>query len=183
VRTTIAAALALAGGVAAMVGSFLPWAEVAAGPFAEQAAGIEGWEGKATLLGGVVMAAAGVRVFLGSDDAISRLRVGAAIGGVATTAIGVFTALTARDQLLDAGGSDVPRAQLEAALNAGVLELAIGVGLYVVIAGGVQGAISALVAWGVRDGSATGSRAGLTGWAAPPPPPAPPPPSSGSEPL
>lgn len=176
---TIAAALALAGGVAAMVGSFLPWAEVAAGPFAEQAAGIEGWEGKATLVGGVVIAAAGVRVFLGSDDAISRLRVGAAIGGVATTAIGIFTALTARDQLLDAGGTEVPRAQLEAALEAGVLEFAIGVGLYVAILGGIQGAISALVAWGARDEPATPSRTGLTRWSAPPPPP---PPGPGSEP-
>lgn len=179
-RTTIAAALALAGGVAAMVGSFLPWAEIAVGPFAEQATGIEGWEGKATLIGGIVMAAAGVRVFLGSDDAISRLRVGAAIGGLATSAIGIFTVLTARDQLLDSGGAEVPRAQLEAALDAGVLQFAIGVGLYVVIAGGVQGAILALLAWGVRDEPAAPPRTGLTGWSVPSPPP-PPPRGSGEE--
>ncbi len=179
-RSTIAAALALAGGVAAMVGSFLPWAEIAAGPFAERATGIEGWEGKATLVGGIVMAAAGVRVFLGSDDAISRLRVGAAIGGLATSAIGIFTVVTARDQLLDSGGAEVPRAQLEAALDAGVLQFAVGVGLYVVIAGGVQGAISALVAWRVRD-EPTPPRTGLTGWSVPTPPP-PPPPGSGEAP-
>ena len=42
--------LALAGGVLAVVGSFLSWAEVSAGPFTEQATGIDGWEGKAALV-------------------------------------------------------------------------------------------------------------------------------------
>ena len=170
-RTTLAASLALAGGVAAGVGSFLVWAEISAGPFSERATGIHGWEGKATLIAGIVMAAAGIRVFLGAADAISRLRVRAAIGGLVAAGVGIYTALTAREQLVDAGAATVPRAELEQALETGLLKFALGFGLYVVIAGGIQGVLAALVAMCARDDTPAPSGRGLTGWAVEPPPP------------
>jgi len=172
-RTTLAATLALAGGVAAAIGSFLVWAEISAGPFSERATGIQGWEGKATLIAGIVMAAAGIRVFRGSPDAVSGLRVRAAIGGIAAAGVAIYTAVTAREQLIDVGAATVPRAELEQALETGLLEFALGFGLYVVIAGGIQGVAAALVTVGVRDDAASASRQGLTGWAADPPPPPP----------
>jgi hypothetical protein len=150
--------------VVAVVGSFLGWTEVAAGPFSEQARGIDGWEGKATIIGGAVMLVAGIRVVSGSHQAIARLRPSAAIGGSVVVGVGIYTALTVRDQLLDAAASQLPRAEVERALDTGLLELSIGVGLYLVIAGGAQGILAAVVAIGARDEVHPPSGAGLRGW-------------------
>jgi len=154
--------------VAALIGSFLGWAEITAGPFSEQARGIDGWEGKATIIGGVVMVVAGIRVVAGSHQAIARLRSRAAIGGSVVAGVGIYTALTVRDQLLDAAATQLPRAEVEAALDTGLLELSIGVGLYLVIAGGAQGILAAIVAIGARDEVQPPSGAGLRGWSSAP---------------
>jgi hypothetical protein len=167
-RTTIAATLALAGGVAAGVGSFLAWAEISAGPFTEQARGIDGWEGKATLIAGIVMAAGAVRVFLQRPRAASRLAIRGVLGGVVALGVALYTAATARDQLLDAAETQLSRAQVERALDSGLLELSLAFGLFVVIAGGVQGILGGLLSIGTREEAATSGR-GLTGWSAPPP--------------
>jgi hypothetical protein len=81
-----------------------------------------------------------------------------------------------------------------------MLQLSIAIGLYLVIAGGIQGIVAALVALGSRNESVVQSRQGLRGWSStstetpgvPPTPPAmpdvpaPPPgsvPNDGGEPL
>ena len=179
-RAVLAGALALAGGVLAVVGSFLAWAEVSAGPFTEQAIGVDGWEGKAAIVAGAVMVAAGIRVLAGSHRSMARLRPSAAIGGLVALGVGLYTALTIRDQLVDTAATELPRAEVERALDRGLLELTIGIGLYLVIAGGVQGVVAALVALGSRDAPAASSGAGLRGWSSlgegapgiPPTPPA-----------
>jgi hypothetical protein len=165
-RATLAASLTLAGGVAAGVGSFLSWAVVSAGPLGEQANGISGWEGKATLIAGLVMAAAGVRVFTGGSDALSRLRVSSLVAGLVASGVGLYTAVTAEQQLLDAAEAELPHRVVQDALDSGLLELSISLGLYVVIAGGALGILGAIVSLNVRE-PAAGSGAGLTGWAAP----------------
>jgi hypothetical protein len=163
-RAVLAGALALAGGVLAVVGSFLPWAEISAGPFTEQAKGIDGWEGKAAIVAGAVMVAAGIRVLAGSHQAMARLRPSAAIGGLVAVGVGLYTAITIRDQLVEAVAAELPRAEVERALDSGLLQLTIGIGLYLVIAGGVQGAVAALVALGSRDEPVASSGTGLRGW-------------------
>jgi hypothetical protein len=163
-RAVLAGALALAGGVLAIVGSFLAWAEVSAGPFTVQARGIDGWEGKAAIVAGVVMVVAGFRVLAGAHRAMARLRPSAAIGGLAAVGVGLYTVLTVRDQLVEAAATELPRAEVERALDSGLLGLTIGIGLYLVIAGGVQGIVAALVALGSRDEPAASSGAGLRGW-------------------
>ena len=155
--------------MAALIGSFLGWAEITAGPFSEQARGIDGWEGKATIIGGAVMLVAGIRVVAGSHQAIARLRPRAAIGGSVVAGVGIYTVLTVRDQLVDAAATQLPRAEVERALDTGLLELSIGVGLYLVIAGGAQGILAAVVAMGARDEApAAPSGAGLRGWSSAP---------------
>jgi hypothetical protein len=185
-RASVAGVLALVGGVAAVVGSFLPWAEISAGPFSEQARGIDGWEGKAAIVAGIVMIVAGARVVAGSERAVTRLRPGAAIGGLVAFGVGLYTALTAREQLLDAAQGQLPRAEVERALDSGLLELSIAIGLIVVIAGGAQGILAALLTIGISEPASPGvSGAGLRGWSndaadraqgvgAPPLPPPPP---------
>ena len=167
-RSVVEGALALAGGVAAIVGSLLAWAEITAWPFSEQGRGIDGWEGKATIIGGVVIVVAGIRVVAGSHQAVARLRSRAAIGGSVVAGLGIYTALTVRDQLLDAAATQVPRAEVEGALDTGLLELSIGVGLYLVIAGGAQGILAAVVAIGARNEAPAPSSAGLRGWSSGP---------------
>jgi hypothetical protein len=179
-RAVLAGALALAGGVLAVVGSFLAWAEVSAGPFTEQAIGVDGWEGKAAIVAGAVMVAAGIRVLAGSHRSMARLRPSAAIGGLVALGVGLYTGLTIRDQLVDTAATALPRAEVERALDSGLLDLTIGIGLYLVIAGGIQGVVAALVALGSRDAPAASSGAGLRGWSSlgegapgiPPTPPA-----------
>jgi hypothetical protein len=179
-RAVLAGALALAGGVLAVVGSFLAWAEVSAGPFTERAIGVDGWEGKAAIVAGAVMVAAGIRVLAGSHRSMARLRPSAAIGGLVALGVGLYTGLTIRDQLVDTAATALPRAEVERALDSGLLELTIGIGLYLVIAGGIQGVVAALVALGSRDAPAASSGAGLRGWSSlgegapgiPPTPPA-----------
>jgi hypothetical protein len=178
-RAVLAGALALAGGALAVVGSFLPWAEISAGPFTEQAKGIDGWEGKAAIIAGAVMVAGGIRVLAGSHQAMGRLRPGAAIGGLVAAGVGVYTAVTIRRQLIDAAATELPRAEVERALDNGLLQLTIAIGLYLVIAGGIQGIVAALVALGARDEPVAPSGAGLRGWSrtgtdAPAVPPSPP---------
>jgi len=174
-RATLAASLTLAGGVAAGVGSFLTWAQISAGPVSETATGISGWEGKATLIAGIVMIAAAVRVFTGSVDALARLRPSAFVGGLVAAGVGVYTALTAKEQLLDAAQAQLPRSVVQDALDTGLLQLTLSIGLYVVIAGGALGVLGALASLGARRAEASaGAGSGLTGWAASPPPPAPP---------
>ncbi len=163
-RAVLAGALALAGGVLAIAGSFLPWAEVTAGPFTEQAKGIDGWEGKAAIVAGAVMVTAGIRVLAGSHQAMARLRPGAAIGGLVAAGVGVYTAVTIRDQLVDVAATELPRVEVERALDNGLLQLTIAIGLYLVIAGGIQGIAAALVALGARDEPVAPSGAGLRGW-------------------
>jgi hypothetical protein len=177
-RATVAGVLALAGGVAAVVSSFLPWAEISAGPFTEQAKGIDGWEGKAVIVAGVVMIVAGGRVLAGTQRAVVRMRPGAAIGGLVAFGVGLYTALTAREQLLDAAQGQLTRAEVERALDSGLLELSIAIGLIVVIAGGAQGIVAALLTIGAGEpAAAPPSGAGLRGWSAGPQPS---PPASGA---
>jgi len=111
---------------------------------------------------------------------MARLRPSAAIGGLVALGVGLSTTLTIRDQLIDAVAREIPRAEVERALDSGLLGLTIGIGLYLVIAGGVQGIVAALLALGSRDEPAASSGAGLRGWSSlgegahgiPPPPPA-----------
>ena len=154
----------LAGGVLAVVGSFLPWAEISAGPFTEQAKGIDGWEGKAAIIAGAVMVAGGsgsspgrTRRWLGFDPAPPS-----AVWSQPASAI--YTARHDPDQLVDAAATELPRVEVERALDNGLLQLTIAIGLYLVIAGGIQGIVAALVALRRpgRDGRAV--RAGLRGW-------------------
>lgn len=170
-RIILAGSLALAGGLTAAIGSFLPWAEVSAGPFSERASGIGGWEGKVAVLAGISMLLAGVGVFRERTDAMSRIRTRALLGGLVATGVGIYTAVTSEDQLIDAAvGSDLTPADVADALESGLLVLSLEVGLYLVLAGGALGIVAAMLAFTVRAPASTVSGSGLTGWAAPAPP-------------
>ena len=168
-RETIAASLALAGGVAAGVGSFLPWVEFSAGPISEQATGVSGWEGKATLIASIVVVVAAARAFAGGS---SRLRPTASIGGLVAIGVGTYTAVTAREQLLDAAEGELPRVAVQDALDSGLLELSLAVGIFIVIVGGALCVLGGLLSFDAPQTPRDGSGRGLTGWSTLPPEPA-----------
>lgn len=171
-RISLLAVLALTGGIAAVVGSALAWVELSIGPMSQRARGIDGWEGKAAIVGGVVMLAPAIGGFVGSTDAGTRLRT-ALIGGLIAAGVGTYTALTVDDQVLEAAAeANVPTAIVRDAIASGSLQTSLEGGLYIVIAGGALGMIAGILAFGARANvprvPAGGTEgAGLTGWAAP----------------
>src|SRR4029450_4943661 len=120
-----------------------------------------------TVVSGAALVAAGIRVLTGSHQAMARLRQSGAIGGLVAVGVGLYTVLTIRDHLRAAAPTHPPRGRGDRALDSGRPGLPTGIGLYLVIAGGVQGIAAALLALGSRDEPAASSGNGLRGWAGP----------------
>jgi hypothetical protein len=184
--------MAVAGGLLAVIGSFLSWATASAGQFTVSAKGIDGWEGKATIFGGILLLIGGIAAFRrGSADPLKRPGL---LGGIVATGVGTYTAVTAKDQVIDGAASEIAktlsigmgqaRAAVNQAVDSGVLKIALDIGLFMVIAGGVIGIVAGLLAMFTKTPTpalpAAAGGVGLTGWAAPPAPGTPSPaPSSG----
>ena len=64
---------------------------------------------------GGVMVAAGIRVLAGSHQAMARLWPSAAIGGLVALGVGLYTAVTIRDQLVETLATELPMAEVERA--------------------------------------------------------------------
>jgi hypothetical protein len=184
--------MAVAGGLLVVIGSFLSWANASAGQFTVSATGIDGWEGKATIFGGILLLIGGIAAFRkGSADPLKRPGL---LGGIVATGVGTYTAVTAKDQVIDGAASEIAktlgigleqaRAAVNQAVDSGALKIALDIGLFMVIAGGVIGIVAGLLAMSMKTPAppmpAAASGVGLTGWAAPPAPGTPSPaPSSG----
>jgi hypothetical protein len=166
--------MAVAGGLLAVIGSFLSWANASAGQFTVSAKGIDGWEGKATIFGGILLL----------------------IGGIVAAGVGTYTAVTAKDQVIDGAASEIAktlgipleqaRAAVNQAVNSGALKIALDIGLFMVIAGGAIGIVAGLLAMSTKTPApampAAAGGVGLTGWAAPPAPGTPSPAPSSRDP-
>jgi hypothetical protein len=182
--------MAVAGGLLAVIGSFLSWANASAGQFTVSAKGIDGWEGKATIFGGILLLIGGITAFRkGSADPLKRPGL---FGGIVAAGVGTYTAVTAKDQVIDGAASEIAktlgipleqaRAAVNQAVDSGALKIALDIGLFMVIAGGVIGIVAGLLAMFTKTPApampAAAGGVGLTGWAAPPgsgtPSPAPP---------
>ena len=191
----LGAALAVPGGVVIVIGSILSWAKASVTGFSATAKGINGWEGKATILGGVILLIGGIAA-LAAPGARALLRALAIVGGGIAAGVGIHTALTAKDQVIDDAASEIgkqlgipfnqARASVQQAIDQGALKISLEVGLYLVIVGGLVGIAAGLLALARRAPSpplATPSGAGLTGWTAPAPMIPPPPVSVPGEPI
>jgi hypothetical protein len=211
--TNAAGSIAVVGGLLAVIGSFLTWANASAGRFAVSAKGIDGWEGKATIVGGIVLLVGGITAFTkGSSDPLKGLGL---LGGIVVTGVGIYTAVTAKDRVIDGAASEIARrlgvtleqarTAVSQAVDSGALKIALDTGLYIVIAGGLLGIVAGLLAMRSKPAApampAGAGGTGLTGWAAPaapakpsptptpggenapPAPPEPPPPDPGGGPA
>ena len=162
----IAAIVAVVGGALLVVGSFLTWAELSGSGISVTAKGTdtEGWW---TFAAGALVFLAGMLLLVvdGEVAAGKGRRVVAAlaiVAGLAGGVLGVYKALTAEDEFLDAaaeelapqaGGSpEQVRVLLDQAIDAGELGVSLGIGLYLVMIGGVVGLVGGVL--GLRSGAA-----------------------------
>jgi hypothetical protein len=145
----IAAILAIVGGALLAIGSFLTWAEVSGGGTSVTAKGVDGSDGWITLVCGAVVLLAGLAfLWVGGRKAIAVLAI---VAGLVGGGVGLYDALTAKDRVLDdaaeelagqfGGTKEEVRALLDQAIDAGELGISLGIGLYLVIAGGALGIV------------------------------------------
>jgi hypothetical protein len=166
VRRTLPPALALAAGVAAIAGSFLAWAEMSVGPVVRTASGVDGWEGKLAIVGGLAMLVPALRAFGDSPGALLGLR-GALVGGLLAAGPALYDVFTLNDQFLSAASeAGIPDAVARDALESGRLVIGVAPGLWLVVVAGVLGMVAALLAvlWAPP---AAASGTGLRDWQAP----------------
>lgn len=131
--------LAIVGGALLAIGSFLAWVTLSGGGLSETASGIDGSDGYITLVAGVVAIATGGAAMRAGRRALAVLAI---VAGLVGGGVGLYDALSVRDQIADEIASqqgipaDQARAAIDALIDSGQLDLSMGIGLYVVIAGG-----------------------------------------------
>jgi hypothetical protein len=193
-RAPLAGILGIIGGALMAVGSFLAWAEVSGGGTSVTAKGVDGSDGYITLVAGLVAVVLGIVMARGTKRVLAVLVI---LAGIVGGGIGLYDALTAKDSVLDAAAEELApsfgasaelvRTALDQAIDAGQLSVTIGIGLYVVIAGGIVALVGGIL--GLRGSSEpevagqTAPAPPVTASGAPDVPPAPmPPPASPTDP-
>jgi hypothetical protein len=148
----VGAILAIVGGALLAVGSFLAWAEVSGGGTSVTAKGVDGSDGYVTLATGLIAIVVGIAMTRRAKRVLAVLALAAGlIGG----GFGLYDALTAKDNVLDAAAeelapslgasADQVRTLLDQAIDAGQLGISVSIGLYVVIAGGALAALGGIL--------------------------------------
>jgi hypothetical protein len=156
-RTPIGPAAMLVGGALLVLGSFLTWFTFTGPDVSESGNGIDGGDGWITLGAGVVVIAAGIAALKAGRRALGVL---ALLAGLVGAGVGLYDALSARDQLSEEvavqnGISEEQARQLvDEVLDSDQYELSIGIGLYLVIAGGAIGLVGGLMQAAAGSGPA-----------------------------
>jgi hypothetical protein len=141
--------LAVVGGVLAGLGSFLAWAKVSAQGLDVSAKGTDGSDGWITLVAAIVLILCGLLALQGAGRKV--VAVVAVLAGLVAGGLALYDALTAKDTIIDktaeevAGSLGVPKADavamINAAIDAGQIDLSLAFGIYLVIGGGALGLI------------------------------------------
>lgn len=149
-RAPIGAILAIVGGALVVIGSFLSWAEFSGAGQSEVVSGVDMTDAWVTVVAGLVIVAVGIA----ATTAPHRpLAVAAGIVGAFGVGFGLFDALTLTDSALDSVAEETAtatsvsfqelRALLDVLIDSGQIGISMGIGLYVVIAGGVIAVVGA----------------------------------------
>jgi hypothetical protein len=162
----IAEVLVVLGAAAAAVGSFLEWFRIRVevrglGVVARTVTskGIDGSDGKITLIAGLVAVLMGLVMVLWTSGS-RRVAIGvvALLAGLTAAAISGFDAATAQQRFIDANApalaarTHIPAATAarlyEALFRSGALKISLAPGIFIVIAGGALAAVAAGIALG-----------------------------------
>jgi uncharacterized membrane protein (TIGR02234 family) len=174
-RAPIGAILAIAGGALLIVGSFLPWAEVSGGGQSVSAKGVDGSDGYVTIATGLVALVAGIMLLRQPKRVLAILVL---VAGLLGGGLGLYDALTAKDNVLDAaaeelaptlgGSAEQVRVLLDEAIDAGQLSISMSFGIFVVIAGGALALVGGFLSMRGSDESGAGSTSPATGFTSEP---------------
>jgi hypothetical protein len=169
--------VAIVGGALLALGSLLPWAEVSGSGASVTAKGIDGSDGYITLAAGIVAIVVGVVMTRRAKRVLTVLAI---LAGVVGGGLGLYDAVTAKDSVLDAAAEELApsfevsvdqvRVVLDQAVDAGQLGVSVGIGLYVVIAGGVValvGGVLGMRAEAAEPETATAAASATTNASAP----------------
>jgi hypothetical protein len=150
-RAPIGAILAIVGGALLVIGSFLSWAEFSGAGQSEVVSGVDMTDGWVTVVAGLVVVAVGIAATTAPQ--LRPLAVAAGIVGAFGVGFGLFDALTLTDSALDSVAEETAmatsvsfqelRALLDVLIDSGQIGISMGIGLYVVIAGGVIAVVGA----------------------------------------
>ena len=149
-RAPIGAILAIVGGALLVIGSFLSWAEFSGAGQSEVVSGVDMTDGWVTVVAGLVIVAVGIAAATAPQR---PLAIAAGIVGAFGVGFGLFDALTLADSALDSVAEETAmattvsfqelRALLDVLIDSGQIGISMGIGLYVVIAGGVIAVVGA----------------------------------------
>jgi hypothetical protein len=166
VRPGFAEGLVILGGSAAIAGSFLVWFRVhlglkglgvVAGTVSSK--GIDGADGKITLIAGVVAVLMGLLMFLW-ESGRPRVAMGvvALLGGLTAAGLSGYDAATPQQRFIDANAPELAaRTRITLAMaerlyqglfNSGALRISLALGVFAVIGGGALAALAAAFALG-----------------------------------
>ncbi len=164
VRPGLTELFVVLGGGAAVAGSFLEWFRVhyalrSLGLVARSVTqkGIDGPDGKITLIAGAVVVLMGLLMFLWTSGS-QRIAMGvvALLAGLSAAGLSGYDAMTPRQRFIDAqapelaGKVNIPLAMAQrlyrGLFNSGSVRISLAFGVFVVIAGGAVAAIAAGVA-------------------------------------
>jgi hypothetical protein len=165
VRPGFAEGLVVLGGAAAIVGSFLVWFRVhlglkGLGLVARTVAskGIDGSDGKITLIAGVVAMLMGLLMFLWDSGPRVAMGVVAVLGGLSAAGLSGYDAATPQQRFIDASAPELAaKTHISLAMaerlyrglfDSGALKISLAFGVFVVIAGGAIAGITAAFALG-----------------------------------
>lgn len=190
--TPIGSVLAIVGGALLAIGSFLVWVTLSGGGFDESTTGVDGSDGWITFAAGLVAILAG---FLAIRSGRRAIAVVVILAGLVGGGLGVYDALTVRDSIAEELAPQLgvsveeARAGVDLLVDGGQLEISMGIGLILVLAGGALALIGGLLMLARRKEQAGAEPAqapvGMavapspaapiqeTGGAPPPPPPSP----------
>lgn len=151
-RSRAAAGLSIVGGVLLCAGSFLAWADMSGGGTSVSARGLDGTDGYVTLAAGLIALVAGFATIRRATRPLAAVML---LVGLVGAGLGAFDALTAKDVILDAAAERLAptfgataeqlRTALDQAVVAGDLRISVGVGLYLVIAGGICAIVAGIL--------------------------------------
>lgn len=181
----IGSVLAIVGGALLVVGSFLVWVSLSGGGFSESTTGVDGSDGWITFVAGLVAIAAG---FLAIRSGRRALAVLAILAGLAGGGLGLYDALTVRDSIAEELAPQLgvsveeARAGVDLLVDSGQLDISMGIGLYLVLAGGALAFIGGLSLLVRRAEPASAEMAAVTPMSTEPAPPPPAPEAAGTSP-
>ncbi len=150
---TLGIALLIIAGVLFIVGTFVPAATVKVQGQSESAALWDGWEGKASLILGIVLLGAALWAMRGRAMGAGGLL--AVLIGVAGTALALWKIFTIESEAVDrlaeatAGQQGVPveaaRPAVQQLFDSGAASVSVAIGLYLVVIAGVLTIVGGIV--------------------------------------